>query len=62
MFWKKVMPLMNKQSSFTVWGHLSFKIKSIRVLGLSGKNDFARLRAEAAGNSLARWLTSLPPV
>lgn len=37
------------------------KIRSIRVLGLSGKNDFARLSAEAAGNSLARWLTSLPP-
>lgn len=37
------------------------KIRSIRVLGLPQKTDFARVSAEAAGNGLARWLTSLPP-
>lgn len=35
--------------------------KSIRLLGLSAKLDVDRTIAEAHGNDLARWLTSLPP-
>ena len=37
------------------------KIKSLRLLGLDEKPDLDRLRAEARGNHLARWLTALPP-
>jgi leucyl aminopeptidase len=36
-------------------------IKSIRVIGLQERADFARQSAEASGNNLARWLTALPP-
>jgi len=36
-------------------------IRSIRVLGLDVKLDLDRVRAEANGNNLARWLTVLPP-
>ena len=37
------------------------RIRSIRLLGLSGKVDLDRTQAEARGNNLARWLTALPP-
>ncbi len=37
------------------------KIRSIRILGLSEKLDLDRVRAEADGNNLARWLTAMPP-
>ncbi len=37
------------------------KIRSLRLLGLDEKPDLDRLRAEARGNHLARWLTALPP-
>jgi leucyl aminopeptidase len=37
------------------------RIKSIRLLGLSEPLDTSRTEAEAKGNNLARWLTSLPP-
>jgi len=37
------------------------RIRSIRLLGLSTKPSLERARAEARGNHLARWLTSLPP-
>lgn len=37
------------------------KIKSIRLLGVDEKIDTARVEAEASGNNLARWLTTLPP-
>ncbi|MDJ0758056.1 MAG: leucyl aminopeptidase family protein [Woeseiaceae bacterium] len=36
-------------------------ISSIRLLGLREKLDVDRVAAEAAGNNLARWLTSMPP-
>ena len=36
-------------------------IKSIRLLGLDDAIDTARVEAEAKGNNLARWLTTLPP-
>ncbi len=36
-------------------------IRSIRVLGLDDKLDLDRVRAEANGNNLARWLTAMPP-
>ena len=36
-------------------------IKSIRLLGLEAALDTSRTQAEAKGNNLARWLTSLPP-
>lgn len=36
-------------------------IKNIRILGLAGKADFSRIKAEANGNNLARWLTAMPP-
>ena len=36
-------------------------IKSIRLLGLDNTLDTARIQAEANGNNLARWLTTLPP-
>ncbi|NNC78229.1 MAG: leucyl aminopeptidase family protein [Woeseiaceae bacterium] len=36
-------------------------IRNIRLLGLSSKLDVNRVIAEARGNNLARWLTSLPP-
>ena len=37
------------------------KIRSIRVVGLDAKIDIDRVRAEANGNNLARWLTAMPP-
>jgi len=37
------------------------KIRNIRLLGLDEKIDTARVEAEARGNNLARWLTTLPP-
>ena len=37
------------------------KIKSIRVAGLPEKIDLDRVRSEADGNNLARWLTAMPP-
>lgn len=37
------------------------KINNIRVVGLNSKIDLGRVRAEANGNNLARWLTALPP-
>jgi leucyl aminopeptidase len=36
-------------------------IKSIRLLGLDEAIDTRRAEAEAKGNNLARWLTTLPP-
>jgi leucyl aminopeptidase len=36
-------------------------IRSIRILGLDEKLNLDRVRAEANGNNLARWLTALPP-
>jgi leucyl aminopeptidase len=37
------------------------KIRSIRLVGLPEKIDLDRVRAEAEGNNLARWLTAMPP-
>ena len=37
------------------------KIKSIRLLGVDAEIDTGRAEAEAKGNNLARWLTTLPP-
>jgi len=37
------------------------KIKTIRLLGVDRKLDTRRTEAEAKGNNLARWLTTLPP-
>lgn len=37
------------------------RIRSIRLLGLEDKLDTGRIEAEAKGNNLARWLTTLPP-
>ena len=36
-------------------------IRSIRIVGLDAKIDIDRVRAEANGNNLARWLTTMPP-
>ncbi len=36
-------------------------IKSLRLIGMPKRVDTARTEAEAAGNNLARWLTSMPP-
>jgi leucyl aminopeptidase len=36
-------------------------IKNIRLLGVDKMIDTARTEAEASGNNLARWLTTLPP-
>jgi leucyl aminopeptidase len=36
-------------------------IKSLRLLGASETIDTARTEAEAKGNNLARWLTTMPP-
>lgn len=36
-------------------------LKNIRLLGSTSKLDTARTAAEATGNNLARWLTSMPP-
>lgn len=36
-------------------------IRSLRVTGLDERLDLSRVQAEARGNNLARWLTSLPP-
>lgn len=36
-------------------------IRSIRLLGIDEKLDTSRVEAEAKGNNLARWLTTLPP-
>jgi leucyl aminopeptidase len=37
------------------------RIRSIRILGLDDELDLDRVRAEANGNNLARWLTAMPP-
>jgi len=37
------------------------KIKSIRLIGVDKKIDTSRVEAEAIGNNLARWLTTMPP-
>ena len=37
------------------------RLKTIRVFGHSPAHGDARVRAEARGNNLARWLTALPP-
>jgi leucyl aminopeptidase len=37
------------------------RIRSIRIVGLADKVDLDRVRAEANGNNIARWLTALPP-
>jgi leucyl aminopeptidase len=37
------------------------RISSIRLLGLGEQLDTGRIEAEAKGNNLARWLTTLPP-
>ncbi len=37
------------------------RIRSIRIVGLADKVDLDRVRAEASGNNIARWLTALPP-
>ena len=37
------------------------KIKSVRLLGLEQEIDTGRAEAEARGNNLARWLTTMPP-
>ncbi len=39
----------------------SATIKSVRLLGLDSPLDTSRTEAEAKGNNLARWLTTLPP-
>ncbi len=36
-------------------------IKSIRLIGMPERLDTARTEAEARGNNLARWLTTMPP-
>jgi leucyl aminopeptidase len=36
-------------------------LKSITLAGLPGTLDTHRIKAEASGNHLARWLTALPP-
>ena len=36
-------------------------IRRVRLLGLAETMDVDRIRAEADGNNLARWLTALPP-
>ncbi len=36
-------------------------IRNLRLLGLDAHLDTARVEAEAKGNNLARWLTTLPP-
>lgn len=36
-------------------------VKTVRLLGLAERLDTARIEAEAQGNNLARWLTSMPP-
>jgi leucyl aminopeptidase len=35
--------------------------KTVRLMGLAERLDTARIEAEAQGNNLARWLTSMPP-
>jgi leucyl aminopeptidase len=37
------------------------KIKSLRLIGVSASLDTSRIEAEAKGNNLARWLTTMPP-
>lgn len=37
------------------------KTRTVRLLGLGERIDTARVEAEAHGNNLARWLTSMPP-
>ncbi|MBT5862303.1 MAG: leucyl aminopeptidase family protein [Gammaproteobacteria bacterium] len=36
-------------------------IKSLRLLGAAKRIDTSRVEAEAKGNNLARWLTTMPP-
>ncbi|MCH9693662.1 MAG: leucyl aminopeptidase family protein [Gammaproteobacteria bacterium] len=35
--------------------------KSVRLIGVGERIDTSRTEAEAAGNNLARWLTTMPP-
>jgi leucyl aminopeptidase len=37
------------------------KIRSVRLLGIKDTLDVSRTVAEAKGNNLARWLTTMPP-
>ena len=37
------------------------RIRNVRLLGLDERLDTSRVEAEAKGNNLARWLTTLPP-
>ena len=37
------------------------KSRTLRLVGLHEKLDLDRVRAEADGNNLARWLTAMPP-
>lgn len=37
------------------------KVKSLRLLGIDATVDTSRVEAEAKGNNLARWLTTMPP-
>jgi leucyl aminopeptidase len=37
------------------------KVRNIRIVGLPERIDLDRVRAEADGNNLARWLTAMPP-
>ena len=39
----------------------SAPIKNLRILGIGETIDTARVEAEAKGNNLARWLTTMPP-
>lgn len=36
-------------------------IRSVRLIGLKERMDTSRVEAEAAGNNLARWVTTMPP-
>jgi leucyl aminopeptidase len=48
------MPAYKQQTSRPRW-------RSVRLLGLDEHLDTARIEAEAQGNNLARWLTTMPP-
>jgi len=39
----------------------STRLEAIRIFGYVAPHGYARTRAEARGNNLARWLTALPP-
>ena len=36
-------------------------IRSLKILGLNERIDLSRVEAEARGNNMTRWLTSMPP-